>query len=76
MNDPMQRYLDVSAAYVRSLLEQHYRLLEQACEAAIQGGKHGVLVDRSRNIYRVDARVPYGQIYDATACGEENVQQW
>lgn len=76
MIDPTQYLLSVIACTVTAVLDEHYRALEQACEEALQGGEHGVLVDWKRNIYQVDPRVPYGRIYDVTACGEENVRLW
>ena len=48
-----------------------FATIERACEAAIQGGICGVMIDGDRAW--VDPRVPYGQKWDATACGADNV---
>lgn len=76
MTEPKHDFAAMIECAARRLIEEHYRLLEQACEAAVQGGQYGVLVDRHRGVYRPDSRVPYGRIFDVTACGEENVQEW
>lgn len=54
---------DVASA----LLAERLAALEAACEEAVQGGEHGVLVlYRSDGWYSVgvDPRVPYGYIFE------------
>lgn len=58
---------------VREITHARSEMLERACEEAIQGGLHGVVVDDRRGVAWVDPRVPYGRIYDVSACGAENV---
>lgn len=52
------------AHYIRSLIEAEWAIVEQACEAAIQGGEHGVLIWRNREGLLLHAcvseAVPYG----------------
>lgn len=45
--------------------------IEAACEAALQGGTCGVIIEGDRAW--PDSRVPYGHIIDASACGADNV---
>jgi enamine deaminase RidA (YjgF/YER057c/UK114 family) len=49
-------------------------MLETACEKALQGDQYGVMIDYTRNSAWVDSRVPYGWVWDVSACGEENVR--
>lgn len=44
--------------------------VEQACEEAVAGGVCGVMIEGDR--VWVDARVPYGQKWDVTACGSDH----
>lgn len=61
--DELGRAIDELAR--RAVEYRHWRI-EQACEAALQGGRHGVLVrETSEKLIdvRVDPTVPYGEIY-------------
>lgn len=44
----------------------HLAAVEEACEAALQGGEHGVRVrwDHEQTVAVVDPTVPYGHVYD------------
>lgn len=44
----------------------HHAAVEQACEAAIQGGEHGVRVwwNLEQTVAVVDPTVPYGNVYE------------
>lgn len=64
--DPIQRWIDDA---VRAALQLDQDMIEAACERALQGGKHGVLVLRSGAAgpvvsAEVDESVPYGQIHE------------
>lgn len=53
--------------YIRSLMDAENAMIEQACEAAIQGGEHGVLIWRNSEGMLVNVcvseAVPYGYQY-------------
>lgn len=51
-------------------LRAHAETVERACEAAVQSGEHGVMV--CGDAAWVDARVPYGCLWDVTACGPDH----
>lgn len=56
----------IAELYKRALEYERWRI-EQACEAAVQGGLYGVLIQRDGAKLidvRVDPSVPYGQIYE------------
>ena len=61
-------YLDQLNELIRNQMLAELELIEAVCEAAIQGGKHGVRVDRgeSGKLLRafVDPEVPYGHIHE------------
>lgn len=53
----------------RAATELDQAMIEEACEKALQGGEHGVLVIRSGNAGPVvsaapDPSVPYGHIHE------------
>lgn len=58
---------------VARIARAQMQAVETAAEMAIQGGEFGVMVDYNVGAW-VDPRVPYGQLWDVTACGSENVQ--
>lgn len=60
-------------AHVSRIARQRADALETVCEKAIQGGEFGVMVDYNVGAW-VDPRVPYGNIWDVTACGSDGVQ--
>lgn len=49
--------------FVQAQIQARADAIERACEAALQGGKHGVLVDEVDGVVSVSEHVPYGQIY-------------
>lgn len=54
-------------ALVDEAARRAHAAIEQACEAALQGGEHGVRVDWGRDgtvTARVDPEVPYGHIHE------------
>jgi hypothetical protein len=58
-------------AFVRDILEREQGVVEQACEASLQGGLFGVLVLTDPVTQRlvsaeVSIEVPYGAIYYRT----------
>lgn len=59
-------------AHVTALSRARADALETACERAIQQGRSGVMVE-SGSAW-VDERVPYGEIWDVTACGADGVR--
>lgn len=58
----------VLRAVDEALAEFHARV-EEACEAAVQGGEHGVLIEWDGLDYRVSVspEVPYGVIWERPA---------
>ncbi len=62
-------------AFILKAANQRAQVIEQAFEAAIQGGEHGVLVvtDNSLTTIKTTASVsplvPYGQIHEVPADG-------
>lgn len=64
---------DAVDQHVRALAWARHQAVETACEKALQSGEFGVMVDYNRGAW-VDPRVPYGQIWDVTACGSEGVE--
>lgn len=61
---------DLLYQVVLARLRARAEVVERACEAAVQSGEHGVMVDGERAW--VDARVPYGELWDVTACGPDH----
>lgn len=62
--------MDHLEAEIRRLFLEQAAALERACEEALQGGQHGVLVVRDRfggMKVAVDPSVPYGHIYEVDA---------
>jgi hypothetical protein len=58
---------DELQAHLARMVAEDVALVEEACEASLTGGEHGVLVCRENG--RVssaapDRRVPYGMIYE------------
>lgn len=53
-------------ALVAERLRRHHAVVEEACEAALSGGLHGVMVewDGERTRAWVDPDVPYGTIHE------------
>ena len=64
---------ELIARDVARIARARYQAVETACEKALQGGEFGVMVDYNLGAW-VDPRVPYGELWDVTACGSENVQ--
>jgi hypothetical protein len=64
---------DLIAGHIAVAARKQMQAVETACETALQGGEFGVMVDYNLGAW-VDPRVPYGQLWDVTACGSENVQ--
>jgi hypothetical protein len=63
------RLQDQVAAMVREALADQHRIIEAACERALQGGEHGVLILRAGHGGTIvsaepDPSVPYGMIHD------------
>lgn len=60
-------------ALVRERIRRHHEVVEQACEAALQGGLYGVRVERTaeRTTAWADPDVPYGQIWERVIPSEE-----
>ena len=61
-------------AWIGSYMTRYHEALEQVCEAAIQGGKHGVLVLHEHRrlgtmafTVSVSPEVPYGEIWERWA---------
>jgi hypothetical protein len=61
----MDSFTDLLAPYVRDLHERVNAAIEQACEQALQGGEHGVLVLTDGDSIFIGAHrlVPYGEIH-------------
>lgn len=57
---------------VDEIRRAHDQAVETACEMAIQGGKHGVMVDLEKGAAWVDPRVPYGQLWHFPNGGSDN----
>lgn len=53
-------------ALVLERLRRHHDVIEQACEAALQGGQHGVMVEwnAEQTTAWVDPDVPYGEVHE------------
>lgn len=63
--------MDIQTAVAHVARRRAVRV-ETACEAALQGGTCGVIVDGGHAW--PDARVPYGHLLDVSACGIDNVR--
>lgn len=53
-------------ALVTERVRRHHATVEAACEAALQGGRHGVMVEwnADRTTAWVDPGVPYGEVHE------------
>lgn len=51
---------------IQARLRRHMAVVESACEAALQGGHHGVMVEWNSEVTRawVSPDVPYGQVHE------------
>ena len=56
--------------HVESEMRDHFDAVEKACELSLQGGTCGVVILGHR-LARPPPRVPYGQVWDASACPSE-----
>jgi len=58
--------------HLRRIVETEFRLMEQACEAALQTGTAGVRIIREhgRTTILIDNTVPYGTIYEENRGGD------
>lgn len=67
---------EVIAELVARAQKEHHRRLEQACEAAVQGGTCGVAVVGMGygGTIAVDPLVPYGNVYEFRT--PEDYQRW
>jgi hypothetical protein len=61
---------DIITDAIRQILSTRHALIESACETAITGGKHGVLVIESPNLFapeyfhvEINESVPYGHLF-------------
>lgn len=75
--DPPQNYADTIRAYVEEQARRNHEVIEQACEAALQGGRYGVRWWPNGDgtvTAQVHPSVPYGTIHEhRTRPGETRV---
>ena len=61
-------------AIASALAGAHHAEVEQACEEALQGGLHGVLLDE-HGCVGVDPTVPYGTVHEIVGHNEAWIQR-
>lgn len=66
----MSDFADAVTDWLEASMKARAAVIEQACEAAIQDGRYGVLVETEMDwggysvVARPDPSVPYGQIHE------------